>query len=116
MVSVVVVAPDIARYEPVSNTPTPSPERSKALIRDESYVVAPSVDATPVAHPKDRSVVAMLAPYIPMYRVLYVMATAAGDDDAEAAMLMELTPTTIAQVAKFDDAATVAIWLLPKSS
>jgi hypothetical protein len=44
------------------------------------------------------------------------MATAAGDDDDEAAMLMELMPTTMAQVAKFDDAATVAIWLLPKSS
>ena len=36
--------------------------------------------------------------------------------DALAAMLMELVPTTIAHVAKVDDAATVAIWLLPRSS
>ena len=116
MVSVVVVAPDMARYEPVKSTPTPSPDRSKALIRAESYVVAPSVDATPVAHPKDRSVVAMVTPYIPMKRVLYVIATAAGADDADAVMEMELVPTMIDHVAKFDDADTVAIWLFPRSS
>ena len=37
------------------------------------------------------------------------MLTAAGDDDAEAAMEMELVPVTIAHVASVDDADTVAI-------
>ena len=36
MVSVVVVAPDIAKYEPVKSTPTPSPDRSKALILSDA--------------------------------------------------------------------------------
>jgi hypothetical protein len=44
------------------------------------------------------------------------MFTAAGDADEEAAMEIEFVPTTIAQVAKFDDASTVAIWLTPRSS